>query len=426
VTRILVVGLHYPPHHLGGYEVSCRDVVDRLAARGHDLTVLTSTLRRPGVSDPPDETVAPVPVHRVLAPWFRDEALYAPSFRARWRMERANQAALTRLVDEVRPEVVAVWQMGALSLGLLATIADRGLPMVHAVSDDWLSYSVELDAWSRMFRRWPRPLAAVAASVLRVPTTVPDLGHTGPFCFISEDTRRRAAEYAPWSMDDTALVYSGIDGRLFTPSDARPPDRPWTGRLLYVGRYDGRKGIETAVRALAQLPEATTLEVQGTGDPAERARLEAIVDELGLGARVAMRSCTRDELVERYRQADALVFPSEWEEPFGLVPLEAMACGTPVIATGVGGSGEFLLHEANCLRFEPRDPGGLAVAVDRLASDAALRARLVGTGLRTARVFDIDRLADCFEGWYTAAAEGFGHGRPASRSFTEELRDAGA
>jgi glycosyltransferase involved in cell wall biosynthesis len=426
VTRVLVLGLQYPPHHTGGYEVSCRDVMERLADRGHEILVLTSDLRRPGVADPPGERDGAVAVWRDLRPWFRDEALYAPSRRERWRMERANQRALRHALDAFRPDVVAAWQIGALSLGLLTTVAERGIPIVYAVFDDWLSYGIQLDAWSRGFRRLPVVLAKAAGHVLGVPTTVPDLGRTGPFCFISEVTRHRAAVYAPWSMDDTAIVYCGIDGRLFTPPDPLPSPPPWEGRLLYVGRYDPRKGIETAIRALAHLDAGTTLEVQGTGDPAERDRLAALARELGVADRVEFGDVDRATLVERYRAADALVFPSEWEEPFGLVPLEAMACGTPVVATGVGGSGEFLLDPGNCVRFAAGDPVALAGAVRRLAADPELRQALVEQGFRTARALDVDRLTDCFEAWHTYAASGLAAGRPPSRAFRLEGDDVRA
>jgi glycosyltransferase involved in cell wall biosynthesis len=425
VTRVLVLGLRYPPHHTGGYEVSCRDVVERLTQRGHELTVLTSDLRCPGVDDPAGERDAAVPVHRDLRAWFRDEELYAPGPVGRLRMERASQRALREVLDEFRPEVVSAWQMGALSLGLLTTVAERGIPIVYALSDDWLSYALELDAWSRPFRRWPRWVAAGVRRLSGLPTTPPDLGTTGPFCFISEVTRQRAGDYSPWTMADTTIVYSGIDGSLFTPKDPPARDRAWGGRLLYVGRYDPRKGIETAIRALAHLEEATTLEVQGTGDPVERERMVALVRDLGLAARVTFGAVDRATLVERYRDADAFVFPSEWEEPFGLVPLEAMACGTPVVATGVGGSGEFLLDPGNCVRFRAGDPEDLATAVKRLAGDAALRTRLVEAGFRTAAYFDVDALTDSFEAWHAAAATGFRDGRPEPRHFELEGHDGG-
>ena len=424
MTRVLVLGLRYPPHHDGGYEVACRDVAERLHDRGHDVVVLTSDLRNRGVDDPPGERRARVPVRRDLQAWFRDDALYAPGMRTRLRMERANQRALRAALDEVHPDVVFVWQMGALSLGLLTTVARRGLPMVYAVFDDWLSYAPELDAWSRAFRRLPRPLARLAGAVLRLPTVVPDLGPTGTLCFISEATRTRAEELSPFSTPDATIVYCGIDGRLFTPGDA-PRGQAWEGRLLYVGRYDPRKGIETAIRALPRLP-GVTLEVQGTGDQDERARLARLAHTLGVGGCVEFGSVDRATLVTRYRAADAVVFPSEWEEPFGLVPLEAMACGAPVIATGVGGSGEYLHDGVNCVRFRPGDPASLVIAVQRLAGDPGLRQRLVARGFATAAAFDVDRLTDSFEAWLTGASSGHPQGRPPTRAFRVEGDDVRA
>src|ERR1051325_10801161 len=96
----------------------------------------------------------------------------------------------------------------------------------------------------------------------------------------------------------------------------------------------------------------------------------------GLTDRVAFDVVDRSELASRYRDSDVFVFPTIWEEPFGLVPLEAMACGTPVIATGTGGSGEFLVEGYNCLLVPPGDAHALAAAVRRLAEDGELRARL--------------------------------------------------
>jgi glycosyltransferase involved in cell wall biosynthesis len=416
VTRVLVVGLRYPPHHSGGYEVACRDVAERLVERGHAVTVLTSDLREPGVADPPDERRAAVPVRRDLAAWFRDDALYAPGPLERWRRERQSHAALRAALADARPEVVFVWQMGALSLGLLEVLAQHGAPLVYAVYDDWLSYAPELDAWTRPFRRLPAPVARAAGALLRLPTRPPSVGTTGDLCFISETTRARAATYAPGPMPHTAIVYCGIDGRLFTPAGGDAAGRPWSGHLLYAGRYDPRKGIETVLRALPFLP-AADLEVQGTGDPSERDRLGRVAEALGVADRVTFGAVDRASLVERYRAADAVVFPSEWEEPFGLVPLEAMACGTPVVATGTGGSGEYLVDDVNCVRFTAGDPASLAAAVERLAADAARRARLVRTGAATAAAFDVERLTDCFEAWLTGAAAGFPEGRPPSRSF---------
>jgi glycogen synthase len=88
-----------------------------------------------------------------------------------------------------------------------------------------------------------------------------------------------------------------------------------------------------------------------------------------------------------------------WEEPFGLVPLEAMSVGRPVIATGAGGSGEYLRDEENCLLYAPReDPAALAAAARRLASEPSLRQRLRRGGFET-----VERLTEA--AWCEAVAE---------------------
>ena len=420
MAKVLVLSLYYPPHHYGGYEVSCRDVVDRLRARGHEVTVLTSDLRRHGVEDPVGERADGV--RRDLRAYFRDHDVYAPSLLGRWRTERHNQTVLRDLLAEVRPDVISVWHFGATSLGVLTTLLDRQLPLVYAISDDWLCYAPELDAWSRLWVGHPR-LGRAIRPLVRVPTVLPDdLGRRGAFCFISEVTRERAERYSRWTYPDATIVYSGIDGTLF-PRRADAGERPWQGRLLYVGRYDPRKGIETAIRALVHLDAATTLEVQGTGDPGYRDQLAALAGELGVAARVTFGAVERAELAARYAAADAVVFPSEWEEPFGLVPVEAMAVGTPVVASGVGGSGEFLVDAANCVRFVPGDAPSLAAAVERLANDPDLRRRVVTAGFATAAYFDVERLADAFEAWHAAAADGYADGRPARRTFSLDGAD---
>ena len=88
-----------------------------------------------------------------------------------------------------------------------------------------------------------------------------------------------------------------------------------------------------------------------------------------------------------------VVFPVRWEEPFGLVPLEAMAVGRPVVSTARGGTSEFVRDGENALVFDPDDDAALAACVTRLAQDDALRAALVSAGGQTAAQFTITRFA---------------------------------
>lgn len=407
-ARILVLQNLFPPHHYGGYELSCRDVVTRWKEAGHAVTVLTSDLRRPGVGDPPDERAAGV--RRDLPIAFAGGDLADPPLRQRLGRERRAHAALDAALAEVRPDVVSVWHPAALSTGLLAALARRDLPLVYVVCDDWPTYAHKIDPWMRLFAGRPR-LARFVEGRTGVPTSLPDLGATGTFCFISQTTRRRCEAHAPWTFPDAAVTYNGIDHREF-PVAIEVPDRPWRWRLVNAGRLDERKGLATAVRALVDLPsEATLTLLPPAGDPGI-APLRRVADASGVGDRLRVIESTRDELRAHYLDADVCVFPTEWEEPFGLVPLEAMACATPVVATGSGGSGEYLHDGGNCLRVTPGDAAGLAAAVRRLAEDVDLRRRLVGAGLRTASELGVDRYAKVLEDWHLAAADRFAAGRP--------------
>jgi glycosyltransferase involved in cell wall biosynthesis len=211
-------------------------------------------------------------------------------------------------------------------------------------------------------------------------------------------------------------VYSGIEATDFpiAADDAPVPDRSWRGQLLYVGRLDERKGVDTVVRALAELPGAR-LRIVGRGDNAYLVRLRELAARLQLADRVIFTAVDRSRLRSVYRQADVLVFPSVYDEPFGLVPLEAMACDTPVVATGRGGSGEYLMDGRNCLLFRAGDHARLAAAISRVAAHPELRAKLTIGGRRTARALTTDALAETLLAWHDAALAGFTHGQPADR-----------
>jgi glycosyltransferase involved in cell wall biosynthesis len=415
MTRILTITAWYPPHHYGGYELACADVMVRFAERGLDVRVLCTEARLPGVADVEDGSG--VAVRRDLRMYARDGQPHRPPLRERLAIERQNARALAHHLEDHRPDVVSVWQMGAMSLSLLQRLVDAGIPVVFMVCDDWLTYGEQLDGWVSLFSKNAvrRAAGRVVTALTSLPTRAPDdLGRRGTFCFASECTRRRAVAHSRWDFPDASVVYQGIDRRSF-PEQVPRAERPWSWRLLYMGRFDPRKGTEALLRALPLLPPSASLAMYGRGGDDERARLERLAAALGVADRVTFGSLDRDELVAQYTAADVLVFPSEWEEPFGLVPLEAMACGTPVVATGVGGSGEFLVDGYNCVLFPAGQPEALAAAVRRLQGDPALRRRVVAGGQATVDELDVDKLTDVLETWHAAAADRFRDGRPPER-----------
>jgi glycosyltransferase involved in cell wall biosynthesis len=345
--RVLAVGSVYPPHDMGGgYEITWRSSVDHLRARGDDVRVLASDFRLPGDVAPDDPDA-----HRELRWYWRDHAFPRLAWRERRALERHNAAVLDRHLAEFRPDAVCWWAMGGMSLSL---VQRAGVPAVGVVGDEWMVYG-------------PR--------VARLRRTRIDL--SAPLWLFNSAHTRQASLDAGWDLPRTRVAHPGVDHGLFRPAAGPAPAAAWSGELLYVGRLDERKGAHVAVQALERLPETTTLTLQGSGDPAYVASLER--------ERVRFSSEPRDRLPSIYAAADAVLFPVQWHEPWGLVPLEAMAVGRPVIATGTGGSAEYLRHEENCLIHEPADSAeALAAAVERLAADPVLRARLREGGLATA------------------------------------------
>lgn len=148
--------------------------------------------------------------------------------------------------------------------------------------------------------------------------------------------------------------------------------------VLYVGRFDPRKGIETFVRSCEKLKanyfqRFKLVMVGGSShersDGEERARIEKIVQEVGLSEQTLFAGqIGHDRLPLYYAAADVCVIPSHYE-PFGLVAIESMACGTPVVASDVGGLRFTVLPEETGLLVPPKDTDAFAKAIQRILSD---------------------------------------------------------
>lgn len=405
--RVLVVTSLYPPHSLGGYEKSCEDVVNRWLAAGHDVQVLCTTTR----FAPEGTTTRFAPqgaepsqphVHRSLAWYWADHRVVRPPIRRRLAMERSNQRILRELLDRHRPEVISFWQMGGMSLGLITTCIDRRLPHVLVMGDDWFVYAPKIDAWTSAWVRRPRWLRNLVSRLIAVPTEVPRLPATVTVAFASEYLRQRARRDGLIDFTTSEIVPPGSDPADF-PNRA-PGERPWRGKLLAVGRVEPRKGFDNAVRALAELP-TMTLRIVGPDSDGHAAELTRLAAEIGVADSLTIDGAVpREHLAATYADADVFVFPSRWDEPFGLVPLEAMSQATPVVATRRGGSAEFLVDGVNCLEVPNDDPAAIARAVRRLATDDRLRRQLVDGGLATSDAYRIDRYAASLERIHQEAA----------------------
>jgi glycosyltransferase involved in cell wall biosynthesis len=195
-----------------------------------------------------------------------------------------------------------------------------------------------------------------------------------------------------------SVVPSGVDVEQFSPDGpvAERTDRP---RVLCVGRLVPRKGFDTAIRALAAVPEAELVIAGGpaadelAGDP-EAARLTRLAERFGVADRVRLVGAVpRPDMPALLRSAD-LVVCTPWYEPFGIVPLEAMACGVPVVASAVGGFLDTVVDGATGTLVPPRRPDRLAAAIRKLLAEPFWREAYGTAGVDRARSrYSWDRIA---------------------------------
>ncbi|MFG3496565.1 glycosyltransferase [Streptomyces sp. NPDC047928] len=207
-------------------------------------------------------------------------------------------------------------------------------------------------------------------------------------------------------VDRVSIVPCGVDTEAFCPTGPVAERGEARYRLLQLGRLVPRKGAAVSITALTRLPEAELLVVGGppaeelADDPEVRrlrdvARLAGVADRVWFTGGVAA-----DQVAPLLRSADVVVCPADYE-PFGIVPLEAMACGRPVVASAVGGQLD-TVADPHCGRLvPPRDPDGLARAVAELLADPALRAGCGAAGRRRVLSrYDWSRVAAATEAVY--------------------------
>jgi D-inositol-3-phosphate glycosyltransferase len=185
------------------------------------------------------------------------------------------------------------------------------------------------------------------------------------------------------------IVPCGVDLGRFRPEG--PAEKPrLAGRLVVVTRLVERKGVGNVISALVHVPDTELIIAGGPDKQAlwtdpEARRLRDLALRLGVWNRVELRGrVSRDDVPTLMRSADAVV-SVPWYEPFGIVPLEAMACGIPVVATAVGGMIDSVVHGRTGVHVPPRAPRALAGTLRELLADDAYRQLLGANGVARAR-----------------------------------------
>lgn len=385
--KILTLTNLYPPFYVGGYELRCAAIVEALRARGHSVQVLTSnhgvTASEPAQEEGVERSLR---VHGFFGhPWLDIMRLAD--------LERHNNRTLRAAVQRFNPDIIHIWNMGGISKSLCHTVQTFGVPVVYDVSDHWIARSLKADVWLDW---WNRPSTSLKQKALRhgwtltgqrnrfnfeAPTDPPQFIRFDHIYFCSAALRELTVS-AGYPVCHGEVIHCPVDIERFTGT---VHTHDGMKRLLYVGRLAEDKGVMTALKAMQAVKSkfAGELHVYGRGDAAYTHSLHSYVATHQLP--VHFHEASADQMPDVYRAHDALLFTSEWEEPFALTPLEAMACGLPVIGTTTGGSKELFRCGSNALTYTAGNHHELAARIVQLDNSRALRNCLAVTGQREVR-----------------------------------------
>ncbi len=287
------------------------------------------------------------------------------------------------LAKEELPSVV-----GEFADGVAADLAGTDVDVLHA--NYWLSAVAAHDLKHRL----DLPLVATFHTLARVKAEGGDaepiaraaseaqvIGCCDAICASNPVEAEQLVDFYGAPTSRIEMVPPGVDHAFFSPGD-RGGARHALGldgrpTLLFVGRIQPLKGLTVAVEALAQLPDRTARLLvvggpSGVDGAAEWARVQELVARHGLEGRVQfVPPQPHHRLSTYYRAADVVLVPSR-SESFGLVALEAAACGVPVVASAVGGLRTLVEDGGTGFLVDGRDPAAFAERVHRLLSDPVL------------------------------------------------------
>ena len=418
--KILAVTNLFPPHQADTDDFRSQNVTDALRERGHTLRVLTSTLglatdsghTARNVGSTADQRDSVVQRRLRLNGVFGVEPVLGLG-KLR-ELEARNHAVLQEALADFAPELVLVGSLHGLSKSLLLTLRRANVPTVFDVADPWMAEELRddpwLDWWHRQRVSLPHRLHRLALElcgqraqwdaatptfiepgVSRMPAIFDrDPGaHFKPNSIASFQFRRlyfsspalkSAVADAGFRVSHGEVIHPGVNTRLFH-GEVKPVTAP-VKKFLVVTHLHPRCGVATAIDAVklvrAQGAKVTlTVFGRGNSQVLSRLRTSAAQSEVPVEFR---GSGTQKELPNLYLAHDALIHPVEREEPYIGPPLEAMACGLPVIVNQDHGAGDLFRSRESCLTFPSGDSGLLANRMLELIEQPALRVELAQVG----------------------------------------------
>lgn len=216
----------------------------------------------------------------------------------------------------------------------------------------------------------------------------------------SEYMRNSVVSYYGAKRSKIVVIPNGVDLKRFS-GEADRLALSGEPAILYVGDISRRKGVDVLIKAAAKLQSALpNMKLHLVGSGRYLSDFQRLALEEGIGKRVFFHGWVPDSIIPRYfKSADMCVFPSRYE-PFGIVVLEAMASGVPIVASNAGGIREIICHGENGFLFEIDDSAALSNTILALYKDADLRKRMSDATLKSAVKYSWENIAERYASLY--------------------------
>ncbi len=348
--KILVLSNLYPPDVIGGYEQGCKQAVDALRARGHEVRVVTSAPRKP--VPPESHVVRTLQLSEVWNEYMFHHSSPVTSHLVETESHLVNAYnvhALSREIDEFQPDVAYVWMIvGIGGLGLMATFQHLGIPWLWHLMDDV-----------------PLSLCRLGGECVATLLREVDRQLDGRFLACSRQLIDEIEAGGFGLRPDVEVVPNWVVGNA-PPERTRffEPDADETLRIVAAGQINRNKGadqiIETAARVRDRGHDRFTIEFFGNLDDAY---FPALVKAREVQDQVIFRGFKpQAELGRLFLDRDVFFFPTWPREPFAFAPLEAAWRGCVPLISQVCGNAEWFVHGVHCLKAE-RHPDIFADAI---------------------------------------------------------------
>ncbi|MFJ3487674.1 glycosyltransferase family 4 protein [Pseudomonas sp. NPDC090202] len=393
--KILFISSLYSPHIGGGAEIILQRTVEGLQQRGCEVSVLVTG---PDAGLNP-ETVNGIRVYRAGLHNFywhfgakRPGRLARLGWHLRDRYNGAMRSYVRQVIEQEEPQLVVCHNLAGWSVSVWDEITAAGLPIVQVLHDMYLmcpgsnmfkrGHCCQQPCGTcQSFRKGHDARSAQVSAVVGVSSFILDkLQKRGFFTNARGYVVHNASPYLP--------VYN-------SPYKQRQLDlvlRKAPLRFGYMGTLSGQKGVRWLIEQFQRLPFDATLQIAGRGQPEDEAAFKALVTSPNI------RFVGYQKPEEFYRQIDVAVVPSMWNEPFGMVAVEACAHSVPVIASRMGGLPEIIQDQLNGLLCNPDDPDSLGHAMLRLHQQPELLARLSGQArVSVAALLNLELMLDSYE-----------------------------